>query len=202
VSSVRTRSQGKRKLVVESVAFGLGYATALVWVGAAFVGSFGYNDDAYPYWPAIPHLRTDTAGFIAFAVAIVSLVVSRYLQLRRRNGVPAQPPAQLAARPAGVLAVQAVAETAAFLGTGLVIYLSLNAALHPWTLRIQLSHLVPWPSEGTVRVIALGICLVAVATSRYLRATAAWPRPAATLREKAGAAYRSRNVLEYEDTTS
>jgi hypothetical protein len=98
--------------------------------------------------------------------------------------------------------VQAVAETAAFLGTGLVIYLSLNAALHPWTLRIQLSHLVPWPSEGTVRVIALGVCLVAVATSRYLRATAAWPRPAATLREKAGSAYRSRNVLEYEDTTS
>ena len=188
--------------MVESVAFGLGYATALVWVGAAFVGSFGYNDDAYPYWPAIPHLRTDTAGFIAFAVAIVSLVVSRYLQLRRRNGVPAQPPAQLAARPAGVLAVQAVAETAAFLGTGLVIYLSLNAALHPWTLRIQLSHLVPWPSEGTVRVIALGVCLVAVATSRYLRATAAWPRPAATLREQAGSAYRSRNVLEYEDTTS
>jgi hypothetical protein len=202
VSSVRTRNQGKRKLVVESVAFGLGYATVLVWVGAAFVGSFGYNDDAYPYWPAIPHLRTDTAGFIAFAIAIVSLVVSRYLQLRRRNGLPARPPAQLAARPAGVLAVQAAAETAAFLGTGLVIYLSLNAALHPWTLRIQLSHLVPWPSEGTVRVIALAICLVAVATSRYLRATAAGSRPAATLREKAGAAYRSGNVLEYEDTTS
>jgi hypothetical protein len=201
VSSVGTRSQGRRKLVVESAAFGLGYAAVLVWGGAALVGSFGY-DDGYPYWPAIPHLRTDTAGFIAFAVAVVSLVVSRYLQLRRRNGLPAQPPAQLAARPAGVLAVQAVAETAAFLGTGLVIYLSLNAVMHPWTLRIQLSHLLPGPSEGTVRVIALAICLVAVATSRYLRATAAWPRPAATLRERAGAAYRSGNVLEYEDTTS
>jgi hypothetical protein len=201
VSSVRTRSQHNRKLAVESAALGLGYAATLVWVGSAFVGSFGYNYGAYPYWPAIPHLRSDTAGFIAFAVAIVSLVVSKYLQLRRRNGAPAKPVAQPAARPAGVLAVQAVAETAALLGTGLVIYLSLNAAIHPWTLRIQLSHLVPWPSEGTVRVIALAICLIAVATSRYLRATAAWPRPEATLREKA-AAYRSRNVLEYEDTTS
>jgi hypothetical protein len=202
VSSVRTRSQGNRKLVIECAVFGLGYIAVLVWVGSAFVGSFGDFDDAYPYWPAIPHLRTDTAGFIAFAVAIVSLVVSRYLQLRRRNGVTVQPPAQPAARPAGVLAVQAVAETAAVLGTALVIYLSLNAAMHPWTLRLQLSHLLPGPSEGTVRVIALAICLVAVATSRYLRATAAWPRPAATLREQAGAAYGSRNVLEYEDTTS
>jgi hypothetical protein len=200
VSSVRTRSQDNRKLVVESAALGLGYAATLVWVGSALVGSFGY-DDAFPYWPAIPHLRTDTAGFIAFAIAIVSLVVSKYLQLRRRNGAPARPVAQIAARPAGVLAVQAVAETAALLGTGLVIYLSLNAAVHPWTLRIQLSHLVPWPSEGTVRVIALGICLVAVATSRYLRATAARPGPAATVLDRA-AAYRSRNVPEYEDTTS
>jgi hypothetical protein len=170
--------------VVESVAFGLGYTAVLVWGGAALVGSFG-SDDGYPYWPAIPHLRTDTAGFIAFAVAIVSLVVSKYLQLTRRNGVTAQPPAQPAARPAAVLAVQAVAETAAFLGTGLVIYLSLNAVTHPWTLRIQLSHLLPGPSEGTVRVIALAICLVAVATSRYLRATATRPSQAAAPQEKA-----------------
>ena len=183
MSTVRTRNQGKRKLVVESAAFGLGYTAVLVWGGAALVGSFGY-DDAFPYWPAIPHLRTDTAGFIAFAVAIVSLVVSKYLQLRRLNGTPAEP----VARPAGVLGVQAVAETAAFLGTGLVIYLSFNAIVHPWTLRIQLTHLLPWPSEGTVRVIALAICLVAVATRRYLQATATRPGQAAAVPEKAGVA--------------
>jgi hypothetical protein len=199
VSSVRSGNRGKRGLVVESAALGLGYAAVLVWVGSALVGSFGY-DDAYPYWPAISHLRTDTAGFLAFAVAIVSLVVSKYLQLRRRNGAIGQPPAQPVARPAGVLAVQAVAETAAFLGTGLVIYLSFNAVTHPWTLRIQLTHLLPWPSEGTVRVTALAICLVSVAVSRYLRATANRPGPAATALGKAGAAYRSRDVLEYEDT--
>jgi hypothetical protein len=68
--------------------------------------------------------------------------------------------------------VQAVAETAVVLSTGLVIYLSLNAVTHPVTLTIQLTHLWPWPSEGTVRVIGLGICAVGVATSRYLRASA------------------------------
>ena len=183
MSSVRTRSQGNRKLVVESVTLGLGYAAFLIWVGSAFVGSFGDFDDAYPYWPAIPRLRTDTAGFIGFAVAIVCLVISRYLQLGRRNGAPAERLARL--RPARVLAVQAVADVAAILGTALVIYLSVNEAMHPWTLPIQLTHLLPWPSEGTVRVIALGVCLVAVATSRYLRASATRPGQAAVLQEKA-----------------
>jgi hypothetical protein len=182
VSSVRTRSQGNRKLVVESVTLGLGYSAVLVWIGSAFVGSFGDFNDAYPYWPAIPHLRTDTAGFFAFGLAIVCLVISRYLQLGRRNGAPAERVARV--RPARVLAVQAVADVAALLGTGLVIYLSVNEAMHPWTLPIQLTHLLPWPSEGTVRVMALGICLVAVAVRRYLGATATQPGQAAVLQEK------------------
>ena len=84
--------------------------------------------------------------------------------------------------------MQAVAETAAVLATGLVIYLSLNAVTHPFTLRLQLTHLWPWPSEGTVRVIGLGICLVAVATSRYLRATASRPSQAAVVPENADVA--------------
>jgi hypothetical protein len=33
----------------------------------------------------------------------------------------------------------------------------------PWT------HLLSWPSEGTVRVLALAICAVSVAATRYLR---------------------------------
>ena len=177
---MRKSSQNNRKLVVESAAFGLGYATLLIWIGSAFVASFT-ADEAFPYWPAIPHLRTDTSGVIAFAVSLVSLAVSRYLQLRRRNGAPVRP----VPRTGGVLAVQAVAETAAILATGMVIYLSMNAVTHPFTLRLQLTHLWPWPSEGTVRVIGLGICLVAVATSRYLRASASRPSPAATVPENA-----------------
>jgi hypothetical protein len=176
--------QDNRKLVVESAAFGLGYTAVLIWSGSALVASFS-DGEANPYWPAIPHLRTDTTGVIAFAVAIVSLSVSKYLQLRRRSSGA---PAQLASRAAGVLAVQAMAETAVVLGTGLVIYLSLNAVTHPQTLRLQLTHLWPWPSEGTVRVIGLGICWAGAATARYLRATATRPVQAAAVPEKADAA--------------
>ena len=169
--------------MVEAVAFGLGYTAVLVWVGSALVGSFG-SDGASPYWPAVPQLRTDTAGALAFVVAMVTLALSKYLELRRRDGMPAEP----VLRSAGVLGVQAVAETAMFLGTAVVIYLSCNAVTHPVTLRIQLTHLLSWPSEGTVRVIALGVCLVSVATRRYLRAIATRPGRAATLPEKAGVA--------------
>ena len=180
VRDVRTRGRGNGRLIVESVAFGLGYTAVLIWSGAALVASFTDRESS-PYWPAIPALRTDTTGVIAFAVAIVSLAVSKYLQLRRRSGAPAQP----VARSSGVLAVQAMAETAVFLGTGFVIYLSLNAVTHPETLRLQLTHLWPWPSEGTVRVIALGICLVGAATRRYLRATTGRAIQAATVPGKA-----------------
>jgi hypothetical protein len=182
---VRTSSQTSRKLVVEAVAFGLGYTAVLIWIGSALVGSFGY-DDYNPYWSAIPGLRTDTAGAVAFGVAIVTLIPSRYLELRRRNGMPVRPVP--AVRPAGVLMAQAVADIAAFLATAVVIYLSCNAFEHPWTLTIQLTHLLSWPSEGTVRVVALAVCLVSVAVRRYLRATATRPGQPAAVPEKADVA--------------
>ena len=156
--------------MVESVAFGFGYTAVLIWAGTALVASFT-SGESNPYWPAIPGLRTDTTGALAFAVAIVGLVLSKYLQLERRGDAPAEP----VARPASVNLVQAVAEAAVVLGTGVVIYLSLNAVTHPFTLRLQLTHLWPWPSEGTVRVIALGVCLAATAARRYLRATGGPP---------------------------
>jgi hypothetical protein len=172
---VRTRSQGRWKLVVESAAFGLGYTAVLIWSGTALVASFT-SDEANPYWPDIPGLRTDTTGALSFAVAILGLVLSKYLQLERRSS----PSVRRAPRPAGVNLLQSVAETAVFLGTAVVIYLSLNAVTHPYTLPLQLTHLSPGPSEGTVRVIALGVCLAAVAVARYLRATAGPPgRPVA-----------------------
>jgi hypothetical protein len=191
VRSVRTWGRGNGQLIVESVAFGLGYTAVLIWSGAALVASFSGGESS-PYWPAVPGLRTDSAGVIAFAVAIVSLSVSKYLQLRRRSGAPVRP----VGRSSGVLAVQAMAETAVFLGTGLVIYLSLNAVTHPETLRLQLTHLWPWPSEGTVRVIALGFCLVGVATRRYLRATAGRPIRAASVPGKADVAAEDPDLPE------
>jgi len=186
---VRTSNQDNRKLVVESVAFGLGYTAVLIWAGAALVASLS-GGEAAPYWPAIPHLRTDTTGIIAFTLAIISLTASKYLQLSRGDG-----PVEPTARSPRVLAVQAVAETAVILSTGLVAYLSLNAVTHPVTLQMQLTHLLPWPSEGTVRVIALGICLAAVATRRYLRATASRPSQTAAVRENGGGADRTARLV-------
>jgi hypothetical protein len=182
---VRTTNPGKGRLLVESVTLGLGYACTLIWIGSALVGSFGY-DDYLPYWAALSGLRTDTAGFLAFGVAVVTLIVSKYLQLQRENGTT---PARPAVRPAGVLLLQSVAEIGAILGTGLVIYLSFNAFMHPQTLRWQLTHLLPWPTEGTVRVLALAVCWAGVAIRRYLRVTAGLPTGFLTrTREKESAA--------------
>jgi hypothetical protein len=81
---VHTRSEANQKLAAESAAFGIGYTAVLIWIGSALVASFTGNE-ANPYWATIPFLRTDTADDLAMVVAIISLVASRYLQLRRRG---------------------------------------------------------------------------------------------------------------------
>ena len=134
------------------------------------MGTFGGAPLASPYWPVLPWLRTDTTGIVAFAIAAVALVVSKYLRLRRlRDGTATR---QLPKRATGELVAQSIAETAAILTTGLVTYLSFNVVTHSYTLRVHVIHLLSWPSEGTVRVIALIICAVSVAVTRYLRASA------------------------------
>jgi len=148
----------------------MGYTSVLCWTSTCLVATFGGASLASPYWPVLPWLRTDTTGVIAFALAAVSLAVSKYLRLRRtRAGAVARHPVS---RTASAHAFQAIAETAAVLATALVTYLSLNVVTHSVTLRLQLTHLWPWPSEGTVRVIALGICVASVSATRYLRSTA------------------------------
>jgi len=158
---------GTRRLAVEAAALGIGYASALCWASVALVGTFASDRLSSPYWPDLAWLRTDTTGEAAFVLAAVCLAVSRYLLLRRGGGAAER--RLSAGRPAWVAAAQAVAETATLLATAAFAYLSLNTVTHYYTLRIELTHLLPWPSEGTVRVIALGICAVSVAATRYLR---------------------------------
>lgn len=147
----------------------MGYASFLCWAGTALVGSFGGAPLASPYWPDLPWLRTDTTGIVAFGLAAVTLIVSKYLRLRR--GLDVAPPVPPADRPAAAAAVQATAETAALLATAMFVYLSFNAVTHYYTMRVHLTHLLSWPSEGTVRVLALAICAVSVAATRYLRSS-------------------------------
>ena len=157
------------RLACEAITAGLGYGGVLCWASTALVGSFRGEDLPGHYWQPIP-LRTDTSGFIAFLVAAVCLVASGYLRLRRR-AAPAR--YQPAPAPVATLA-RAVAEMVAVLATGLFVYLSFNAITHPVSLLLHITHLLPWPAEGTVRVEALLLCVCSVAVWRYLRARYRW----------------------------
>ena len=163
-----SRSSGTSgRLLVEAVAVGLAYAMTLLWLGVCALASFRPDFLSYPYWPRLPGLRSDTSAALAFFTAAVCLVVSEYLRLRRRGAAPAV--RQAPNSPAALLAV-AVAEMVAVLSTGLVIYISTNAITHPETLMVVTTHLAPWPTEGTLRVLALIACACSVAVLRYLLA--------------------------------
>lgn len=156
------------RLAVEAVTAGLAFGALLGWASTALVGSFRGEDLAARYWQPIP-LRTDTSGFIAFLVAALCLATSEYLRLQRRREAVSGPPPRAAAT-----LVLAVAETVTILATGLFIYLSFNAITHPGSLHLHITHLLPWPAEGTVRVEALVLCVCSTAVWRYLRARYSW----------------------------
>ena len=67
-----------------------------------------------------------------------------------------------------------VAETVAVLATGLFVYLSFNAITHPGSLLLHITHLLPWPAEGTVRVVSLVLSACSFGVWRYLRARYRW----------------------------
>ena len=180
------RPGGDAWLAVEAATAGLAFGSLLEWASTALVGSFRPLDLADPYWRVVPWLRTDTSGFAAFIVAAVCLLSSEYLRLRRRRSAAsagAVPPAASAGavppaarpgqcrprRPGAVLLAMAAAETVAVLATGLFSYLSVNAVTHPATQQIQATHLLSWPTEGTLRVVALLLCIVSFGMVRYLR---------------------------------
>lgn len=151
----------------EAAATGAAYGALLCWLSACLVASFHGAYLARPYWAAVPGLRTDTSGAIAFLIAAASLTMSEYLRLQRRHSAEAFQ--KLARSPRkGDLALQAVSETVATLSTGLVAYISVNAVTHPMTLSIQATHFASWPTEGTLRVLALLGCVASVGTLRYL----------------------------------
>lgn len=164
---------------------GLGYAAALCWASVCLLASFRPDRLSSPYWSDIPHLRYDTSGIAAFVLAAVSLCGSEYLRWRRRAAAECLPGGQWPAshRPGAAgrlsgrcpLLVLSASETSALLCSGLVVYLSVNAVTHPATLRLRATHLLSWPAEGTLRVVALLFAAASVAVLRYL-----WPaRPRA-----------------------
>jgi len=112
-------------------------------------------------------LRSDTCGILAFFALAVSFGTSEYLRLRRRLDA-AVSPGRGSSRGSTKLLALAAAETVAILATVLVIYVSVNAVTHPATLGIRATHLTPWPTEATLRVIALLLSVCSIAVMRYL----------------------------------
>ena len=160
--------------VVEAFTTGLAFGALLCWGSTALVGSFSPQGLPEPYWATAPWLRTDTLGIAAFAAAAVCLPLSEYLRLRRRAAIRSRAKRWATgerpnpSRHSVLILVQAVAEALAILSVLLVGYLSVNAVMHPATLLSQATHILSWPSEGTLRVVALLLALGSVSTLRFL----------------------------------
>jgi hypothetical protein len=156
----------RKECVIEAVATGLAYGAGLSCAGALLVASFRPYYLALPYWSRISWLRTDTCGAASFVVVAVTLVVSEYFRLRRSGGRRRR----TSAVRSRTYFARAVAEVIALLSTGLVVYLSVNAVTHPATLSIGATHFASWPTEGTLRVIALLLCALSVGWLRFMTA--------------------------------
>jgi len=164
-------------LIREAAAAGVAFGSVLWWASTCLVSALRPQDLPDPYWEGMPWLRTDTSGFAAFILAAVSLGCSKYLRFRRLQedsrrqamATPAVRAVELSRATAMLLTLLAVSETIAVLATGVVMYLSLNTITHPASLQIHVSHLLPWPAEGTLRIVALLLCVCSIATRRYLR---------------------------------
>lgn len=180
MSSAPGRRRGRFRPAVEAGAAGLGFGAALCVAGVCLLASFRPDGLSAPYWSGLPGLRSDTTGIAAFAVLAVCATVAEYLRLRRRAAGPGPRPAE---DPGPLLAlITALARVGALLSAGLVIYLSVNAVTHPATLALHATHLLSWPAEGTLRVLALAVAVVSAATCRYLAARGgAGPRPGSPL---------------------
>jgi hypothetical protein len=168
-----------RRLSIEALTFGLAYGAGLCWASVCLLASFRPAGLSAPYWSAVPDLRSDTAGVLAFFAVALSLTCSEFLRLsRQRVGLPVPDGAPGQRRPA--MALLAAAETGAILATGLVLYLSVNTITHPATLNLPATHLAPWPTEGTLRVIALLLCVWSAGQLRAGRARADDPLSSAS----------------------
>lgn len=102
---------------------------------------------------AVP-MRRDTFGAMAFAASATAAIVlrARTGQLWERRGAPVR----------GL--IRAVLNTVAGYGLLVWAYLSVNSMTHPWTMPMQLTHFVPWPSEGSTAVA----CFAASALALFL----------------------------------
>jgi hypothetical protein len=146
---------------------GLAYSSGLVALSAFLVGSFRPQDLSQPYVGHLAWLRIDSLGIVCFFVATVGLATSGYLRRSygdtRRSATAGPTPGTLS------LLTSVVARSLIAAGTTLVVYVSINAVTHPITLGRPATHLLSWPTEGTLRAVSLIVVTFAVAIERSLR---------------------------------
>jgi len=159
------RDQVRRS--VEGGVSGLAFSSGLIALSAFLVGSFRPQDLSYPYVGHLVWLRTDSFGFVCFVVATVGLAISGYL--RRSYAVTRRPATAGGAPGTFKLLTTVAARSLAAAGTTLVVYISINAVTHPFTLELPATHLLSWPTEGTLRAVSLVVVAFAVAIDRALR---------------------------------
>ena len=139
--------------IVESIAAALALTAALVWFGSSLVGSFRPDLLGRPYWTGGP--RTDTSGVVALVVLALSLAVSEILRVSRRRSRGSGEDTHRVQMSSTALVTTGLAAAGVAVGIALVLYLSVNAVTHPATLGLQATHFARWPTESTVRVLAL-----------------------------------------------
>jgi hypothetical protein len=164
-------------LLIESLTAGLAFGALLWWGSTCLVGSFRPQGLASPYWSGISDLRTDTSGSAAFIVAAICLITSEYLRLHRRYTVNADSSDSAVSQGiprSGRPFTRAASEAVALLATAIVGYISVNAVTHPASMLLHVTHLLAWPSEGTLRMVALLLSVASVSVLRFLNAEAGY----------------------------
>jgi hypothetical protein len=148
---------------------GIASACALVVLGVFAVASFRPADLPMPYWGPLDWMRTDTSGLLCFVMGIVAFGTSEYLRIQRRADELGSIHGSMSSPPVQPVISAAAARTFGIAGALVVMYLSVNAVTHPWSLGLPVSHLLTWPSESTLRVLALIVVAVATAVARAQR---------------------------------
>ncbi len=65
--------------------------------------------------------------------------------------------------------ITAVARALVVAASTLFVYISVNSITHPQTLVLPATHLLSWPTESTLRAVALIIAAIAVTVARTNR---------------------------------
>lgn len=123
----------------------------LGWIYVAVYAATHPRDLSVPIAAVVP-LRRDTFGALAFIASALAAVV-----LQARTG-------RLWARRAAPVRSLKPAVLNTIAGYGLLVwaYLCVNSMTHPWTMRMQLTHFVSWPSEGGTAVASYAASAVAL----------------------------------------